>query len=277
MDFGTPSVNLKAMEQYAGTFQTVAWTLGLASSVLGLALAYWVLGRGRKNLVRPSAYLVLLGASFLGIATALAADSRSVTIVAAGVAGAGTGVLGVLAGNRYAFLRRLRWPSVAVLLAGAAAILWGLDLPDPVSYRSPGIPQPAGLSEKALVTRVVDGDTVVVLLRGQERRVRYIGVDTPETVNPSVPVECFGKEASDFNERLVEGKTVLLERDVSQQDRYGRLLRYVWLDGEMANAILVREGYAQVVTYPPDVKYREGLLELERQAKEQNEGLWAEC
>jgi len=104
------------------------------------------------------------------------------------------------------------------------------------------------------VVRVVDGDTIVVVVDGVEYRVRYIGIDTPETVHPSEPVECFGREASQRNRSLVEGKAVVLEKDVSETDQYGRLLRHVWVEGEMVNAALVGEGYAQVSTYPPDVK-----------------------
>ena len=83
--------------------------------------------------------------------------------------------------------------------------------------------------ESALVTRVIDGDTVEVSLNGESQTVRYIGIDTPETKHPSKPIECFGPEASQFNEELVSGKQVLLEEDVTDKDRYGRLLRYVWI------------------------------------------------
>ncbi|MDP3793405.1 MAG: thermonuclease family protein, partial [Candidatus Uhrbacteria bacterium] len=92
-----------------------------------------------------------------------------------------------------------------------------------------GSPTPSAL-DQALVVRVVDGDTIDVLIGGEQLRVRYIGIDTPETVDPRRPVGCFGKEASARNRELVEGKTVALEKDVSETDRFGRLLRYVWLD-----------------------------------------------
>ena len=100
-----------------------------------------------------------------------------------------------------------------------------------------------------LVTRVVDGDTIV-LSNGE--RLRYIGVDTPETKHPKKGLQCYGKEASAFNKKLVEGKKVKLEFDVQQKDRYGRLLAYVYLeDGTFVNAELLRKGYAQVMTIPP--------------------------
>ena len=114
--------------------------------------------------------------------------------------------------------------------------------------------------ESVLVSRVIDGDTIQVFLDGESQTIRYIGVDTPETRHPSIPVECYGPEASLFNEELVAGKHVLLEKDTTDQDKYGRLLRYVWIEGVgLVNHILVEAGYARVSTYPPDVKY-EALL-----------------
>jgi micrococcal nuclease len=125
-----------------------------------------------------------------------------------------------------------------------------------------------------VVTRVVDGDTIEVQIAGATYRVRYIGIDTPETVDPRRPVGCYGREASERNHHLVEGKTVGLEKDVSETDDFGRLLRYVWVDGEMVNATLVREGYAVASTYPPDVKHQELFLSLQREAIEAGRGLW---
>lgn len=104
---------------------------------------------------------------------------------------------------------------------------------------------------------------------------RYIGIDTPETVHPSKPVEYMGKEASAKNKELVDGKTVRLEKDVSETDKYGRLLRYVYVGDLFVNAELVRLGYAQVATYPPDVKYQDLFLVLQREAREAGRGLWA--
>jgi micrococcal nuclease len=132
---------------------------------------------------------------------------------------------------------------------------------------------PAGLTP-AKVTRVVDGDTIEVEIDGQAYKVRYIGIDTPETVHPSKPVQCFGPEASARNKELVEGKTVGVEKDVSETDDFGRLLRYVWVGSEMVNATLVSSGYAQVATYPPDVKYQQHFLDLQRQARDAGLGLW---
>ena len=127
----------------------------------------------------------------------------------------------------------------------------------------------------ATVVRVVDGDTIEVEIEGQTHKVRYIGIDTPETVDPRRPVGCFGEEASAANEALVEGRIVGLEEDVSDTDSFGRLLRYVWLNSqEMVNAILVREGYAQASAYPPDVRYQELFDGLEAAARSAERGLW---
>lgn len=129
----------------------------------------------------------------------------------------------------------------------------------------------------AQVTRVIDGDTIDVNIGGKIYRVRYIGVDTPETVDPSQPAQCFGREASALNKQLVEGKNVRLEKDISETDKYGRLLRYVYVGDLFVNAELVRLGFAQVVTYPPDVKYVDLYLQLQREAREANRGLWGAC
>jgi micrococcal nuclease len=128
----------------------------------------------------------------------------------------------------------------------------------------------------ALVVRVIDGDTIEVEIDGAEYDVRYIGIDTPETVHPQLPVQCLGLEASARNKELVEGQTVGLEKDVSETDQFGRLLRYVWVGGQMVNAMLVQEGYAQVVTYPPDVKYQDLFLGLQEGARAAGAGLWGD-
>lgn len=126
---------------------------------------------------------------------------------------------------------------------------------------------------KTKVARVVDGDTIK-LETGEV--VRYIGIDTPETVHPSKPVQCYGKEASDKNRELVEGKEIKLEKDVSETDKYGRLLRYIWLGDMLVNEYLVREGYAQSSSYPPDIKYQNKFIEAQRLARDENKGLWGD-
>ncbi|NMB92520.1 MAG: thermonuclease family protein [Parcubacteria group bacterium] len=125
-----------------------------------------------------------------------------------------------------------------------------------------------------LVTRVIDGDTIEI--EGGQK-VRYIGIDTPETVDPRKPVQCFGVEASKKNKELVEGKRVRLEKDVSETDKYGRLLRYVYADDIFVNDYLVRQGYAYASTFPPDVKYQDKFVEAQKEARENNRGLWSAC
>jgi micrococcal nuclease len=125
-----------------------------------------------------------------------------------------------------------------------------------------------------LVERVVDGDTIR-LATGDS--VRYIGIDTPETVHPSKGVECFGKEASQRNKELVDGRYVRLEADVEDLDRYDRILRYVYVDDVFVNLKLVHDGYAYVSTVPPNVKYQVDFLEAARAARGQSRGLWSVC
>jgi micrococcal nuclease len=130
-------------------------------------------------------------------------------------------------------------------------------------------------TSSTLVSKVIDGDTIE-LATGE--KVRYIGVDTPETKHPTKGVECFGAEASAYNTKLVLGQMVRLEKDVSETDRYGRLLRYVYLeDGTFVNLKLVSEGYANPATFPPDVAYREVFAEAAKIARNQQLGLYKAC
>lgn len=127
-----------------------------------------------------------------------------------------------------------------------------------------------------LVTRVVDGDTIIVDIDGVEERVRLIGVDTPESVHPDADrnVE-YGKIASDFTKSQLEGKDVTLEYDVQERDQYGRILAYVYLGGKMFNKTLLEEGHAKVATYPPNVKYVDDFKSIQEQARENGRGVWA--
>jgi micrococcal nuclease len=128
----------------------------------------------------------------------------------------------------------------------------------------------------ARVERVVDGDTFVAAVAGSSERIRLIGVDTPETVDPDRPVQPYGKEASNFAKRMLTHRTVRLEGDLEPRDRYGRLLAYVWLpDGTFWNALLAAEGYAQLITIPPDVSYAGLFRDLVDEARAANRGLWA--
>lgn len=136
--------------------------------------------------------------------------------------------------------------------------------------------------EVARVARVIDGDTVEL---DTGERLRYIGMDTPEVVypeqsrrmDPRKPVQCFGEESRERNRELVEGKLVVLTKDISEKDRYGRLLRYVWIGSTLVNLELVKEGYATAFTYPPDVAHAKDFVAVERRAREAKRGLWGMC
>jgi micrococcal nuclease len=136
---------------------------------------------------------------------------------------------------------------------------------------------PTGPMQVATVASVTDGDTIRVLLDGQNVPVRYIGIDTPETQDGAEPM---GAEASEANRRLVEGQQVVLETDVSETDQYGRLLRYVWIEADagwlLVNLELVRQGLATVVSFPPDVKYHDALLlPAQGAARDAGLGMWS--
>ena len=136
-------------------------------------------------------------------------------------------------------------------------------------------------SQTYKVVRVIDGDTIEI---DTKQIVRYIGINTPELHHPQKSVQCFGYEAMVKNKELVEGRLVLLEKDVSEVDKYKRLLRYVFLADEAAsktatfiNEVLVREGFAHTASFPPDVKYQKLFLEAEKDARFNNRGLWSKC
>ncbi|MGI8775620.1 MAG: thermonuclease family protein [Actinomycetota bacterium] len=169
------------------------------------------------------------------------------------------------------------------LLVSCASPDVHLDAPAPATFGA----EPPGY-ERAYVTRVVDGDTIRADILesvegpgagetevGENYSVRLIGIDTPESVKPGSPVECFGREASAALKALVEGTEVRLVKDVENTDRYDRLLRYVYFGQEMANARMVANGYAHAYTYPPNVRHSEFFVQLEREARENDRGLWA--
>ncbi|MDR2089801.1 MAG: thermonuclease family protein [Clostridiales Family XIII bacterium] len=127
-----------------------------------------------------------------------------------------------------------------------------------------------------LVTRVVDGDTIIIDMNGTEERVRLIGIDTPESVHPdgeqNVP---YGEIAASFTKNALEGKRVRIELDAQTRDKYGRLLAYVYTDDAMFNETLLSEGHAQLATYPPNVRHVEAFAALQKDARERGAGLWA--
>ena len=125
------------------------------------------------------------------------------------------------------------------------------------------------------VVRVVDGDTFIIDYKGQEERVRLIGIDTPESVHPNKEKNTnFGNEVSNYTKKMLTGKQVALEFDVEKRDKYGRLLAYVYLDGQMYNKMLLEKGYAQVSTYPPNVKYVKNFINIQKQARARKMGIW---
>ena len=163
---------------------------------------------------------------------------------------------------------------VPLLLAVSSAAPVVLDRQSPATFA-----QEPGGHEVAQVTSVTDGDTIKVRIEdrvegpgagsttiGEIYSVRLIGIDTPETVKPGTPIECFGREASAAAKALLEGQRVRLVDDVENVDRYERLLRYVYIGDEMANARLVVNGYAAAYTYPPNVRHADLFVALQRQA-----------
>jgi micrococcal nuclease len=135
-------------------------------------------------------------------------------------------------------------------------------------------PAESAVPLEGTVVRIVDGDTIHVKVGERVEKVRYIGMNTPEVHHPTRGEEPGGREATEANRRLVAGKRVRLETDVQARDRYGRLLAYVWVGDVMVNAELVRQGYAQVMTVPPNVRHQELFVKLQREAREAGRGLW---
>ncbi len=130
------------------------------------------------------------------------------------------------------------------------------------------------------VVKVIDGDTIDVDIGGQTKRIRLIGINTPETVDPRKLVECFGREASEKAKSILSGKRVVLESDPSQdeRDKYGRLLRYVFLeDGTNFNFLMIRYGYAYEYTYDLPYRYQAEFKQAQKEAEENKAGLWASC
>jgi len=169
--------------------------------------------------------------------------------------------------------------ALAVILVVVGALFLRFSAPDGREGIGPSNPplQPVypnldNASVKWVTVRhVIDGDTIVV---DNDLRVRYIGVDSPELHMD----ECFAQEAKERNQSLVNAQQVGLQKDVSETDRYGRLLRYVYLaDGTMVNARLVQDGYASVASFPPDVLFIDYFLQLENQARSMSRGLWGMC
>ncbi len=125
------------------------------------------------------------------------------------------------------------------------------------------------------VERVVDGDTIILNIDGVSERVRLIGVDTPESVHPDADKNVeYGKVASEYTKNALEEKSVMIEMDVQERDKYDRILAYVYLDDEMFNLKLIQEGHAKILTYPPNVKYVDDFTNAQKIARDEGKGLW---
>ena len=141
-------------------------------------------------------------------------------------------------------------------------------------------PAPGELEANAIIDDVIDGDTVDVIITGREERVRLIGIDTPETKKPNSPIECFGPEATAFTQELLPiGTPVYIERDVVNRDDFGRLLGYVYRadDGIFVNYEIMRQGFAQPLSIPPNDTFAELFADAARAAEADDAGLWAAC
>lgn len=139
---------------------------------------------------------------------------------------------------------------------------------------------PTAVVPNATVVRHVDGDTILVRRQGVEQRVRLIGIDTPETKKPNVPVECYGPEASNrLHELVPDGSAVRLERDAEELDDFGRVLAYVYRadDGTFVNQVLAVEGFADVLSIKPNTAHADEIRAAVEQARRERRGLWAAC
>ncbi len=165
--------------------------------------------------------------------------------------------------------------AIVLLIAGVVLLL----VTETESGRGPaGQSESLGKKVEAEVTRVVDGDTAEMEFHsGGKEGVRFIGVDTPESVAPGQPVECFGKRASRFTERLIEGEAVALRFGAEERDHYDRLLAYVFIGDRFVNAELVRLGYARTLEIAPNVDFAARFARLQQAAANAGRGLWGAC
>lgn len=177
---------------------------------------------------------------------------------------------------------RLGWAALSAVLLLAACQATIVPATPTIAPSAPptsdGI-APIGATQQATVTNITDGDTIRVEIGGQEFRVRYIGIDAPEIAHDNNPGEPLGAEASQTNADLVLGQIVILEKDTSDTDQFGRLLRYVWLGGpgtwDLVNEELAAQGLADVRSYPPDTYWQDHLQQAEDNAREADLGIWA--
>jgi micrococcal nuclease len=165
--------------------------------------------------------------------------------------------------------------------SGSAGGADGLQTPTSAQEVAAGIMGPGPVTANGKIAKISDGDTVTVQFTdGAKEKVRFIGIDTPETKRPNTPIQCFGPEATLFTTALLPiGTEVLVERDVETRDRYGRLLGYVYRasDGLFINETLAKYGYADLLTYPPNVAHVDTFREAVAEARDADRGLWQAC
>lgn len=171
---------------------------------------------------------------------------------------------------------------ILAIIYASLQLIFGKNNPVPKALITPtNIPTPTlfvGEKQTVFVTRVIDGDTIEI---EGKIKVRYIGINTPEiyhdTTGKKTGEQCFANESFLENKKLVEGKTITLVRDVSDKDRYGRLLRYVYIENLFVNDYLITNGFAKIMTIKPDVKYSLEFKQKEKEAKTNNLGIWKSC
>lgn len=171
-------------------------------------------------------------------------------------------------------MKKVKWREIVLL---AAIIIFVIITFNNWNHGQENSPIQSKKFTECKVARVIDGDTIVISLEGKQKKLRYLGIDTPELNNSKKLTEYFAKEALEYNKALVENKTLWLEFDVRKSDKYGRLLAYAYLAPRgiaMIDAILVSQGFAQILTIPPNVKYTELFQELQTNAREAERGLW---
>jgi micrococcal nuclease len=171
-------------------------------------------------------------------------------------------------------LRARRLGLVTATIASVAAA--GCGVHGPGAHAASPTPS-AGRSVLVPVTRVVDGDTIHVTLDGRDERIRLIGIDTPEIAHDGRPAECFGDRAAADTRRRLQGRSVRLAFDVRLRDRFDRVLAYVYDDGGLVNLALVHDGFAVVLTVPPDTRMADDFERAENEARTAGRGLWSAC
>jgi micrococcal nuclease len=158
--------------------------------------------------------------------------------------------------------------AILMMLCGFMFLRWVTSVPTNEMQEVTRIP--------AKIIEVVDGDTMRVSIDGKKETIRLLLIDTPETVHPSKSVEPFGPEASAFAKKTLSGKAVEIEKDVSERDKYGRLLCYLYIDGKMFNEMLLEKGLARVAyVYPPNVKYVEPFRDIQKNTQQKGIGIWS--